>query len=316
MLEFGDVVYRRILQQLLSSLVLVSCAAPALSCELSEPLGFNEIADGIYVHQGLHEDISEHNCGDIANVGFVVGEKSVAVIDPGGSPAVSRALLDSVKHTTDLPVSHVIITHFHPDHLLGVGQIAEGVAVVAHKNYLRAQTQRGQFYLERYANLFANEDVGRLVSPTDHVEEQTVIDLGRRVLRLNAHQTAHTDNDLTVFDVTSGVLWTGDLLFHERLPSLDGSVTGWLSVMDELAAMTPVLVVPGHGPVGTWEAIAPKQRQYLLSLRDEIRALISANGRLSEAVERVGKQEQKNWQLFNELHRGNVTRAFTELEWE
>lgn len=308
--------HRRILRYLLSSLVFTSWAVPAFSCELDTPLDIAEIRPGVYVHEGVHEDIGAGNCGDIANIGFIVGEASVAVIDPGGSPATGLRLRKAVEVVTSLPISHVVITHSHPDHFFGASQMGSEVAVVAHKNYARALAQRGRFYIERFSALFSDTEELELVRPTLQVEKQELINLGNRELRLIAHKTAHTDNDLSVFDVESGVLWAGDLLFHDRIPSLDGSVSGWLDVMDELAQSVPDLVVPGHGSVGLWQDIAPKQRHYLQLLRSEIRDVISANGRLSKAIDVVGAGEQQKWLLFEEYHQGNVTKAFTELEWE
>jgi len=313
--KMNDQRYRRILRQLLSSLVLLCWAAPSVSCELSESLHFTEAKQGVYVHEGLQADIDSQNCGDIANIGFIVGETSVAVIDPGGSPAVGRQLLKAIEAATPLPISHVIITHFHPDHFFGGFEMGDAI-VVAHVNYSRALLQRGQFYLDRYTNMFAKTDVMKLVQPSVHVEQQELINLGSRALRLTAHKTAHSDNDLSVFDVESGVLWAGDLLFHERVPSLDGSVNGWLAVMDELGQFAPSLVIPGHGPIDRLENIAPKQRRYLEALRNQLREVIKENGRLAEAVETVGVNEHDNWLMFDDFHRGNVTKAFTELEWE
>jgi len=176
--------------------------------------------------------------------------------------------------------------------------------------------QRGPFYLERFADLFGKDDIKRLARPTIPVAEKIQIDLGNRILLVNAHKTAHTDNDVSVFDVEANILWAGDLLFHQRIPTLDGSVTGWLTVMDELAQLKPVLVVPGHGSVASLDAIASKQRHYLETMRNEIRAFVAKNGRLSEALDTVGADQQTKWLLFDEMHKGNVTRAFTELEWE
>lgn len=316
MLQNSHSRYVRVLRRLLSSLVLLCVVEPVFSCELLAPLAFNKVADGVYVHRGVHEDIHKRNCGNIANIGFVVGNSSVAIIDPGGSPIIGRQLKKAVARVTDLPITHVIITHFHPDHALGGGQMDDAVNVVAHKNYPRAVTQRGQFYLERFADLFAKGDSKVLAKPSVLVDTQATIDLGGRMLQLTAHRTAHTDNDLTLFEVDTGMLWAGDLLFHERTPSLDGSLTGWLEVMRELEALSPQLVVPGHGPVSTWEKIAPAQQRYLKVLLNEVRGIIAANGRLAEAVDSVGVQERKNWALFDDVHKGNVTRAFKDLEWE
>ena len=155
-----------------------------------------------------------------------------------------------------------------------------------------------------------------LVAPTDPVSEITEIDLGNRVLVLRAHNTAHTDHDLSVFDNRTRTLWAGDLVFDTRIPSLDGSLTGWLDEMDVLSALGANLVVPGHGRVSTLVDIMPKQRNYLDQLLTETRAAVARNQRLPEAIESIGMSASRDWALYDLHHKGNVTKAYTELEWE
>ena len=279
-------------------------------------LEFVETAPGIYLHIGKHEEMSVGNFGDIANIGFVIGTESVAVIDPGGSPQVGRAMRAAIRTLTDLPISHVILTHVHPDHIFGGRAFADAEQVVAHRNFSRALTQRGDFYRDAYSALFTDSDTPISLKPTVAVTDELRIDLGGRSLLVRAHRTAHTDNDLSVFDSSTRTLWASDLIFTQRVPSLDGSLTGWLKVMDELATLEAVLVIPGHGLPGTWSNVAQPQRQYFNVLLHETRQFIAQNKRLSEAVNIIAVAERKNWRLFDSHHRGNVTKAYTELEWE
>src|SRR3972149_2100284 len=84
-----------------------------------DALGVTEVAPGVFVHRGAYEDVNPNNRGDIPNIGFIVGEKGVAVIDTGNTLALGQALRAAVKARTGLPALYVINTHGHPDHVFG-----------------------------------------------------------------------------------------------------------------------------------------------------------------------------------------------------
>ena len=156
-----------------------------------------------------------------------------------------------------------------------------------------------------------------MVAPTLLVHDRTEIDLGGRVLRLVAHPTAHTDNDLSIYDRRTATLWLSDLLFMERTPAIDGSLTGWLRVIAELRHLDAARVVPGHGPASAdWPGALDAQERYLRTLRDEIRDILAAGGRMEDAVRTVGRSEREKWLLFDDYNARNVVTAFAELEWE
>lgn len=284
-------------------------AAPA------DALAVEEVAPGVFVHTGLYEETDGVNQGDIANCGFIVGTQAVAVIDSGGSPAVGERLREAIRLHTDRPVRYVINTHMHPDHLFGdAAFLADGPVFLAHRNLEAALTARADHYGRSFAE--ATGTTVRVVAPTQIVADRMEIDLGGRVLELVAHPPAHTDNDLTVFDRQTATLWTGDLVFMERAPAIDGSVLGWLEVLRALTAVPAVRAVPGHGPAAApWPQAASDLQGYLGRLVAGIREIQKAGGTIQQAIDRVAPEERPKWRLFDDYHPRNVTAAFAELEW-
>lgn len=284
------------------------------------PLELTRIAAGVYVHVGPHGEASPANQGGVSNVGVIVGERAIAVVDTGGSAIFGHRLKAAVDALSDLPVRHVINTHVHPDHTLGNVAFAEDDAVtfIGHARLARSLGDRGPHYLRSFGRLIgAAFDGTHIVAPTMAVKDRLEIDLGNRILELEAHATAHTDNDLTVFDRTGDVLFAGDLVFMERLPVVDGSILGWMGVIETLKAHPARMVVPGHGPASApWPGALDDQRRYLGKLVDGIRALIAQNATMSEAIEQVAQDERERWLLFDDNHPRNVTTSFAELEWE
>lgn len=307
------------MKRILALAAVAAIAAPSASVAADPVFGVDTLADGVYVHVGAQEIATAANRGDIANIGFVVGERCVAVIDTGGSFKVGAALRAAIGRTTPKPICYVINTHVHPDHLFGNAAFVDsGAEFVGHAKLSAALAARAASYtagLER--ELGAQAQGSRIVPPTRLVDDELALDLGGRRLVLHAWPTAHTDNDLSVWDEKTGTLWLSDLLFVKRIPVVDGSVLGWLRALEKLRQLAPRHVVPGHGPPDPpWPGALDEEAAYLQLLVREVRAAIKDDRTLSQAVDSVGLEARSHWLLFDEYHRRNVTACFTELEWE
>lgn len=292
--------------------------AGALSAQAAED-GALEVAPGHFVLPGVTEEASAANRNAIANVGFVLGSASVAIIDPGGSLAHGQRLRRAVEARTRLPIRHLVLTHVHPDHVMGASAFAElRPEVIGHARLPEALARRAPFYHAMLAREMGEAAAGSApLAPTRLVEDRLALDLGGRVLEIKAHPPAHTDHDLSVLDRAAGLLWPSDLLFVDRIPALDGDLHGWLRELAALRALPARRAVPGHGPAAVpWPEAAAAQERYLSALRDGTRAAIAAGIGIAEAPERVAMAEAAGWRLSDHYHGRNVTAAYRQFEWE
>ncbi len=301
------------------TVALTLFGAPTFAPAQQQALPVDEIAPGVFVHSGKTSLMTRENAGAIANIGFIIGESAVAVIDTGGSVREAQQLLAAIRIRTERPIRYVINTHGHPDHVFGnAAFVQDGTSFVGHRNLPRALASRGPFYIDAFRRIMGGEliDDVRMVPPTILVDGITKLDLGQRTLTLKAWPAAHTDNDLTVIDEQTGTLFAGDLVFLSHTPVLDGSLRGWLSVIDELAILPAQRVVPGHGAVSEWPAALADQRRYLQTLATDIRALVDSGKSIRAAADTAAAAERTRWQLFDDFHARNATAAFSEIEWE
>jgi len=279
----------------------------------------HEIAPGVFLHQGQHADLDSPARGDSANLGVVIGTRCVAVIDSGGSIATGEALRAAITKLTDQPVCYVINTHVHFDHVLGnAAFVASGTEFIGQAKLPESLAGSREFFADTFAaELGGTAQGARVIMPTRAIEDEARLDLGGRILVLQAVATAHTATDLMVLDEQTNTLFTGDLLFRERLPVLDGSLKGWMTWLQDARARHYARVVPGHGPVdAAWPAGAAAEQRYFEVLLAETRAAIAKGVFIEDAKHSVASGELGHWQLTTRAHPLNVSRAFRELEWE
>lgn len=295
-----------------------SCMSVAALAPKAAPV--TEITPNHFVHFGKVEDVVGGSDGDVANTGFIIGADGVAVIDSGTTRFVGESLYLAVRQKTDLPIDWLILTHMHPDHILGAEVFQEaGAEVIGSENLNSAVGIRAESYVGNMRRLLGEKQVHgtKVILPTKAVSGTFEIDLGGRVLALANYKTAHTNNDLSVFDQTSSTLWTGDLAFLEHVPALDGSINGWIDVLEALTKMDARAIIPGHGrfvadhPDGLQPTLS-----YLKALRLEVREALAKGENLATTASHAGSGLKADWQMFDSFNARNATNAYVELEWE
>ena len=306
----------RFLMISLSALMLLACAHAQTA---QNDFAIESLGDGIYVHHGKHLDIDTGYQGDICNISFVVGSKGVAVIDTGGSFKTGNKLRDAIKKVTDKPILYVINTHVHPDHIFGnAAFLQDNAQFVGHEKLATAMQLRKEAYDKLNIKYMGDDAKGsEIVKPTVLVKEPINLDLGDRTLTVTPYPNAHTNTDISVIDSKTSTLFTGDLLFIERTPVIEGDIKGLIAVIDTLKTYPVKQVVPGHGPfTKDWVTALNNEQRYLNALLTDIRANIKAGKSMSEAMDTAAAGEKDKWLLFDIANRRNVNTLYPALEFE
>lgn len=239
--------------------------APAMAAQ--------QVSPSSWFVQGLSALGSPANQNFISNAGFVVTPAGVVVIDALGSPALARQLLAEIRKVTPKPVTHVILTHYHADHIYGLQVFKDaGATVIAHRGareYLASDTAQLRLQASRTELAPWIDDKTRLVTPDEWIDGPRELTVGGTTLRILPVGPSHTAEDLVVWLPREKVLFAGDLVFRGRIPFVgQANSRHWIVALDQILALDADVLVPGHGGL-TREARADLQltRDYLVHLR-------------------------------------------------
>ncbi|POA51786.1 MULTISPECIES: quinoprotein relay system zinc metallohydrolase 1 [unclassified Pseudomonas] len=244
-------------------LLLLLCLGLPARADLDYQLKPRQIAAGTWLLEGSTDNFAKANGGNIVNTGFIVTDSGVVVIDSGPSKRYGEALRRAIAATTDKPVIQLLLTHHHPDHVLGnqaFGDVPIG-ALAGTSDLLR---QQGEGMAENMYRMVGDWMRGTEVVLPTQVLEPGVLEVGGHRLRLLG-LSGHTGADLAILDENTGVLFAGDLVFYQRALTTPNSpgLGVWLKDLDTLQALPWKLIVPGHGPVASDTAPFAQMRDYL-----------------------------------------------------
>jgi len=222
----------------------LATAVPARAADLD----IRQVAADTWALIGHTEDLTPQNRGNISNAGFIATAEGVVVIDTSASKTLGAAWRAAIEARTQARIVRVFNTHLHPDHMLGNQAFpAEALATLA----TTAQSMRevGEAFNDNLYRMVGDAMKGTNVVVPSNTAQPGLLELGGHRIRVMAMQ-GHSAADLVVFDETTGVLFTGDLVFFDRAPTTPhADLVRWRESLDALAALPFRKMVPGHGPV-------------------------------------------------------------------
>ncbi|HFB53179.1 MAG TPA: MBL fold metallo-hydrolase, partial [Sulfurimonas autotrophica] len=260
--------------------------------------------------------MDKRNNGNMSNSCFVNMGTSYLVIDSGPTFQYAAQAYEKMKKIKNLPVSYVINSHVHDDHWLGNGFYkAQGAQIIGLATFQELPKEE-MTRMQRRISAEAYKGTTQ-VYPTLFVAKEKIFTInGKQVDIKSVNHKAHTANDLFVYIPSENIVFAGDLVFNERLPSLrDGNIDGWIAALEKLKKMDVKYVVGGHGDVVDKAAILFTYN-YLTQLRDAVKKRLDVGEDIGDVVNEVVMPEYKNIPFYDSIHRQNVESVYRTLEWE
>lgn len=282
-------------------------------------LEIQPVTDNVWAIVGPTEQRSPENLANNATFGLVVTPEGAVLMDPGGSYKGAEMLHDAVRSITDQPVEYIINTGGQDHRWLGNGYWqAQGATVIASEAAVEDHRARADDHLIALSQFLGEGLDGTEPAYADVTfETELTLEFGGLTFEMMHRGAAHTPGDSFVWLDQRDVMFTGDIVYVDRLlgngPARD--TDSWIEVFEAMEAFDPAHIVPGHGSATDLATARRDTHDYLVNLRTQIGALIKAGGDIMDAPQ----IDQSAWAYldqFEALAGRNAQAAYEEMEWE
>jgi len=287
---------------------------------IASTLEVQKVTNNIYAVVGDINQRSPKNLGNNATFGFVITKKGVVLIDSGGSYNGAKKIHQAIQTITNKKVILVINTGGQDHRWLGNGYFKkQGAHIIASKASVNDQKKRANHQLGFLEGLVGKKG---MANTNETYADETFVTkhefkIGGMQFKLHNPGPAHTPGDTYVWLPQQKVVFTGDIVYVERILAV-GSVSnskGWIQSFEKITALKPSYVVPGHGHVTNLKQATADTYNYLVELRQGVSMLIDQGFGL-DAVSRIEQSKFSYLKFYNELYGRNAHQVYQKMEWE
>lgn len=279
-----------------------------------------QVGTGVYAFIGDTGLRTYENEAMNANTGFIVTSGGVVVVDSGSTYLVAKAMHAAIKKVTQQPVKYVVNTGAQDHRWLGNGYFRElGAQIIASRKARADMEERGAGQLAALTTELREKIAGtKIVYPERLLDKEEILKLGSDEIRILYFHGGHTPGDAVVWLPKSRILFSGDLIYVDRLLGIlpFSNSKDWLASFEEAEKLKPKVIVPGHGKVCDLPRAKKETGDYLSLLRKHMRKTYDAGSDLQKAIDTLDQRAFRHMELYEVLKGGNASRVYLEMESE
>lgn len=279
--------------------LLTAFAAVVLSAQNQAVLGEKtvKISDNVWAIMGF------------PNIAIIVGNRATLVVDTGLGPANGATIARVAARLA--PSNQTIFlttTHFHPEHAAGEAGFPRGTILIRNSVQQREMELHGKEMVDMFASRSAIQkqllENATLRTPDITFDSEAKIDLGGVTARLLWFGGAHTKGDELTFVEPDRTLISGDVVQNKVVPNIfgdGGTPSSWLKVLDKVAVLNALHVLPDHSAPGDGSLVA-SEKKFMSDLRDSALALKRKGVAADDAAKQLAvefKARYPDWPSMN-----------------
>lgn len=245
-------------------LLALLCISVAAQAGMAQPKVV-KINDRVYALLGPLGMPGKHNQGYMVNSTLIIGDKGAILVDSGASDEVGRHLAGTIARLTGKPVTHVINTHHHGDHVLG-NSAFQGAEIISSEQCREMVKKTGDEWVSLVETLVGHKlpHTHPIPATLTFAGEDTRTEREIQGVRMVfwVPRGSHTVGDMMLYLPDDKVLVGGDILVNRTIPVMrDAMVGNWIATLGQVDAFDVAHIVPGHGPLMTKADVAGLRRQ-------------------------------------------------------
>ena len=283
-------------------------------------LTLKKVTENVYAIVGELSNRSPENLGNNATFGVVVTDKGVVLIDSGATYKGAERIHNVIKSITDKPIVTVINSGGQDHRWLGNGYFKKlGAKIIASNVAVTDQKTRTQDQFFGLGTLVGDDGIKgtEAVYADTTFDKELSFELGNTRFEITHVGQAHTPGDSFIWLPMQKVMFTGDIVYVERMLGVGGQSNSksWITVYEAMAAYKPEYIIPGHGSPTTLAKANKDSYEYLKFLRKSVAEFIDDDGDISE-ISKIDQTPYKYLFNYDSLSGRNAQQVYTEMEFE
>lgn len=292
--------------------------------DISIPFGPESVnIDNVYYFKGQSGVPGDANQGFTSNAGFVITGDGVVVFDALGTPSLAAAMIREIRKLTDQPVTHVVVSHYHADHIYGLQAFREltDADIIAQESsnlYITSPDAKQRLEQRQQALSPWVHEKTRVIPPDVTFKDETFLESGSYQFSIYHAGPAHAPDDSMMMGEPGAVLFSGDIIQNGRVPFLNSAEvdTGnWMKAIEKVRKLEPKVLIPGHGRASSdaMEAL-DFTYNYIEFVRSQMKRAVENWVPFEDAYQQTDWSSYESLPAFDASNKANAYRVYLDME--